>query len=115
MRILKRNYEHRNLILFLVFSLVYLQAIYSLSQGQSVLTQASVKSFFFNHYLIFALTLLTIYMVVNVKKHSDKEVKNNPDFICPISKSPMEEFDDHFFCEDSFISYPKKNITSSSV
>ena len=46
-----------------------------------------------------------------IKKHSDKEVKNNPDFICPISKSPMEEFDDHFFCEDSFISYPKINNT----
>lgn len=72
MKILKRNYEHRNLILFLVFSLVYLQAIYSLSQGQSVLTQASVKSFFLNHYLILALTTVTIYMIINIKKYSDK-------------------------------------------
>ncbi len=72
MKILKRNYEHRNLILFLIFSLIYLQAIYSLSQGQSVLNLTSVKSFFSNHYLILALTVMTIYMIVNIKKHSDK-------------------------------------------
>lgn len=72
MKILKRNYEHRNLILFLIFSLVYLQAIYSLSQGQSVLNLASIKSFFNHHYLIFTLTVVTIYMVLNIKKHSDK-------------------------------------------
>ena len=72
MKVLKRNYEHRNLILFLIGSLIYLQAIYSLSQGHSVLNIVSVKSFFSNHYLIFALTVLTIYMIVNIKKHSDK-------------------------------------------
>ena len=72
MKILKRNYEHRNLILFLIFSMVYLQAIYSLSQGQSLLNQAAIKSFFTNHLAILLLTLATIYMVLNIKKHSDK-------------------------------------------
>ncbi|MBC7427530.1 MAG: hypothetical protein H7336_02890 [Bacteriovorax sp.] len=72
MKILKRNYEHRNLILFLIFSLVYLQAIYSLSQGQTLLNISSIKSFFGHHYLIFILTLITLFMVVNIKKQSDK-------------------------------------------
>ncbi|MBC7711979.1 MAG: hypothetical protein H7177_01475 [Rhizobacter sp.] len=72
MKILKRNYEHRNLIIFLIFSLVYLQAIYSLSQGQTLLNVAAIKSFFSHHYLIFVLTLITLYLVINIKKQSDK-------------------------------------------
>lgn len=72
MKVLKRNYEHRNLILFLIFSLVYLQAIYSLSRGESILTIEAAKSFLQNHYLILAVNLITIFMVVNIKKHSDK-------------------------------------------
>lgn len=72
MKVLKRNYEHRNLILFLLFSLVYLQAIYSLSRGESVLNINSIKVFFQEHYLILGISLVTIYMVSKVKKHSDK-------------------------------------------
>jgi Ca2+/Na+ antiporter len=72
MKILKRNYEHRNLLIFLIFSMVYLQAIYSLSQGQTLLTFSAINSFFYNHYLIFGLTLTTIFMILNVKKNSDK-------------------------------------------
>lgn len=72
MKVLKRNYEHRNLILFLIFSLVYLQAIYSLSRGESILNVEALKSFFKNHYIILAVNLITIYMVVKIKKHSDK-------------------------------------------
>lgn len=72
MKILKRNYEHRNLILFLILSMVYLQAIYSLSHGETILSLGALKSFFKNHYLILAVNLITIYMVVTIKKHSDK-------------------------------------------
>ena len=72
MKVIKRNYEHRNLILFLILSLVYLQAIYSLSLGESVFDVAAIQSFFKGHYIILAVNLVTIYMVVNVKKHSDK-------------------------------------------
>jgi hypothetical protein len=72
MKIVKRNYELRNLILFLMFSLVYLQAIYSLSRGESLLTIEAAKSFLKNHYLIFLTTIVTIFMVGNLKKHSDK-------------------------------------------
>ena len=72
MKILKRNYEHRNLILFLLFSMVYLQAIYSLSHGESLLNLASVKSFLVNHYIILLVNIFTIFAIVNVKKHSDK-------------------------------------------
>lgn len=72
MKVLKRNYEHRNLILFLIFSLVYLQAIYSLSRGESILNVEALKSFLKNHYLILAANLITIFMVVKIKKHSDK-------------------------------------------
>ena len=72
MKVLKRNYEHRNLILFLIFSLVYLQAIYSLSRGESILNIEALKTFFKNHYIILAVNLITIYMVVKIKKHSDK-------------------------------------------
>jgi hypothetical protein len=72
MKVLKRNYEHRNLILFLIFSLVYLQAIYSLSRGESILNIEALKTFLKNHYLILAVNLITIFMVVRIKKHSDK-------------------------------------------
>jgi hypothetical protein len=72
MKVLKRNYEHRNLILFLIFSLVYLQAIYSLSRGESILNIEALKNFFKNHYLILAVNITTLYMVVKIKRHSDK-------------------------------------------
>lgn len=72
MKILKRNYEHRNLILFLIFSMVYLQAIYSLSRGESLFELSVLKTFWKNHYMLLALNLLTIYGVVKVKRHSDK-------------------------------------------
>jgi hypothetical protein len=72
MKILKRNYEVRNLIFFLILSMVYLQAIYSLSRGESLFTLDALKSFFTNHYLIFAITTLTIFMVAKLKKQSDK-------------------------------------------
>jgi hypothetical protein len=72
MKILKRNYEHRNLILFLIFSMVYLQAIYSLSHGESILTLEAARSFLKNHYLILAVNFITLYMIIKIKKHSDK-------------------------------------------
>ncbi len=72
MKILRRNYEHRNLILFLIFSLVYLQAIYSLSKGISLLSLEETKAFFTNHSFILALTAVTLYMIIKIKKHSDK-------------------------------------------
>lgn len=52
--------------------MVYLQAIYSLSRGVSLLTLAGAQDFFKNHYLILALTAFTIFMIVKIKKHSDK-------------------------------------------
>jgi len=71
MKILKRNYEHRNLIIFLFLSLVYLQAISSLSEGLTLFSLMSLKSFFVNHYLIIALTFLAVYMVTKLKKFSE--------------------------------------------
>ncbi|MDO9182837.1 MAG: hypothetical protein Q7U04_10540 [Bacteriovorax sp.] len=71
MKILKRNYGHRNLILFLILSLIYLHAIYSLSMGQSLLSLLSAKSFFTNHYLIISLTIITSLMVLKIKKYSE--------------------------------------------
>jgi len=71
MKILKRNYEHRNLIIFLFLSLIYLQAISSLSEGLSLFSLASLKSFFINHYLIIALTLVAAFMVTRLKKFSE--------------------------------------------
>lgn len=77
MKIIRRNYEHRNLIIFLVFSMIYLQAIYSLSRGESILNLEVIKTFFFNHYFILGVNLITIFMVSTLKKHSDKIL-----FIC---------------------------------
>lgn len=71
MKILKRNYEHRNLIVFLLLSLVYLQAISSLSEGLSLFTLESLKSFFLNNYIILILTLIASYLVLKLKKHSE--------------------------------------------
>lgn len=71
MKILKRNYGHRNLILFLILSLVYLQAIYSLSNGRTIFSMLSLRSFFLDHYLIIALTAVTTFMVLKIKKFSE--------------------------------------------
>ena len=72
MKVLKRNYVHRNLMLFLIFSLVYLQAIYSLSRGESILSIEVIKSFFQNHYFILIINFITITMIIKIKKNSDK-------------------------------------------
>lgn len=72
MKILKRNYKVRNLIFFLILSMVYLQAIYSLSRGESLFTLEALRSFFANHYLIFSITVITACMVGSLKKQSDK-------------------------------------------
>lgn len=71
MKILKRNYGHRNLILFLVLSLFYLQAIYSLSIGRSVFSFLSFKSFLTNQYIILILSVVAGYMVLKIKKFSE--------------------------------------------
>lgn len=71
MKILKRNYGHRNLIIFLIFSLIYLQAITSLSLGRSLFSLASLRSFFLDHYFIFFLTVITGYMVMKIKQYSE--------------------------------------------
>ena len=71
MKILKRNYEHRNLILFIILSLVYLQTIYSLSSGISIIGAESIGSFFNNHYLIFTFGIVTMLVIIKVKKYSN--------------------------------------------
>ena len=71
MKILKRNYGHRNLILFLILSLAYLQAVYSLSVGRSFFSLASLQSFFKSHYFILVIAVVTGFMVINIKKYSE--------------------------------------------
>ncbi len=71
MKILGRNYRHRNLIIFLLLSQVYLQAISSLSHGNTIFSLLSMRSFFKEHFIIFLLSLLSTYMVLNVKKYSE--------------------------------------------
>lgn len=70
MKILRRNYRHRNLIIFLILSLVYLQAISSLSYGNTIFSKQSLHSFFKDHSLIIFLGLLSSYMILNIKKYS---------------------------------------------
>lgn len=72
MKILKRNFEHRNVIIFLIFSVIYLQAIFTLSSGFSFYGLNSLQSFFREHYLILLLVLWTIFSIVKVYRHSDK-------------------------------------------
>lgn len=71
MKILKRNYGHRNLIIFLILSLVYLQAVYSLSMGLTFFSLQGSRDFIIRHYLILILTLATTYMVIKIKKYSE--------------------------------------------
>ncbi|RPJ78514.1 MAG: hypothetical protein EHM20_03710, partial [Alphaproteobacteria bacterium] len=71
MKILNRNYGHRNLIIFLILSLVYLQAIYSLTIGRSLFSLVSLRSFVVDHYFILGLTAVTGHMVTKVKKFSE--------------------------------------------
>jgi len=71
MKILKRNYGHRNLILFLILSLIYLQTIHSLSIGRTFFSLVSIKSFIFDHYFVGILTAIAGIMVINIKKYSD--------------------------------------------
>lgn len=70
MKILKRNYGHRNLIIFLILSLVYLQSVSSLSHGNSLFSLLSLRSFFIDHYIILLLTAITSFMVIKIKKYS---------------------------------------------
>jgi hypothetical protein len=71
MKILKRNYGHRNLLVFLALSLVYLQAIASLAVGRSLFSIPSLRSFFIEHYLILAGTIITGFFVTRLKKYSE--------------------------------------------
>lgn len=71
MKILSRNYGHRNLIVFLILSLVYLQAIHSLAIGRSLFSFISLRSFALDHYFVLTLTAITGYMVSKVKKYSE--------------------------------------------
>ncbi len=70
MKILKRNYGHRNLILFLTLSLVYLHAIASLARGNSLFSTIAIRSFFVDHFIIIFLTAIAGYMIVKIKKYS---------------------------------------------
>ena len=70
MNILKRNYTHRNLIIFLLLSLIYLEAISSLAVGDSLFSLARLRDFFVNHYIVLASTLLSIYTALKFKKYS---------------------------------------------
>ncbi len=70
MIILKRNYTHRNLVIFLFLSLIYLEAIGSLAVGDSLFTLARAKDFFTNHYIVLATTLLSVYTAIKFKKYS---------------------------------------------
>lgn len=70
MKILKRNYGHRNLMIFLVLSLVYLQAIASLAHGNSLFSLIGLRSFFIDHYIVLLLTVISAYMIVKIKKYS---------------------------------------------
>lgn len=54
----------------MILSLVYLQAIDSLSTGSSLLTLQSLLSFIHGHYLILAISLLAIYRVVMLRSYS---------------------------------------------
>lgn len=71
-KILRRNFGHRNLIIFLVFSMVYLQAIYSLSLGVSLFSAEAIKSLFLNHYVLLLMCVGTIFLVYRANKISDK-------------------------------------------
>ncbi len=71
MKILKRNYTHRNLIIFLILSLVYLQAIAALSSGQTIFSPQEFSSFIKNNYFILISTSVAFYTVVKIKKYSD--------------------------------------------
>jgi hypothetical protein len=72
MKVLKRNHEQRNLIIFLILSMVYIQALYSLAQGQSIITLQAIEIFFKNNYITFTLAMTSIFMIARLKKHSDK-------------------------------------------
>jgi hypothetical protein len=57
--------------------MVYLQAIYSLSQGLSLMEVETLRMFFKSHYLILSMGLVSIYMILTMKKHSEKVL-----FVC---------------------------------
>jgi hypothetical protein len=71
MKILKKNYGHRNLILFLIFSVIYTHTIYLISIGKSLFSIFSLRSFFIEHYLILAGAMITGFMVLKIKKYSE--------------------------------------------
>jgi ubiquinone/menaquinone biosynthesis C-methylase UbiE len=42
-----------------------------------------------------------------IEKHTSSKMLASSNFHCPISMTPLNEYDDHFFSEESLISYPK--------
>jgi len=72
MKILKRNFEHRNVIVFLILSVFYLQAIYALSKGISFYGLEALRVLLKEHSIILGLVVLTVFTILKVKKHSDK-------------------------------------------
>ena len=72
MKILKRNFGHRNTLLFMIFSLVYLQSVYSLSIGKSLFSKEAIGLFFQLNYVIFFIFLLASLMVLMVKRYSEQ-------------------------------------------
>ena len=72
MKIIKRNFEHWNVIIFLIFSVIYLQAVYSLSKRVSIFGLESLHALVYENWFILAIVALTIFSIVKVKKSSDK-------------------------------------------
>lgn len=56
----------------MLFSLVYLHAIYSLAKGLSFYGPEALKSIVFEHGLIVLVVAVCLYLIVKIKKHSDK-------------------------------------------
>lgn len=71
MKILKRNYTHRNVLLFLLFTIFYLHSLDCLAHGISIIDVASVGSIGLTHVFLWGLILVTFFMVYFVRKHSE--------------------------------------------
>lgn len=72
MNILKRNYIHRNVLLFLVFTIFYMHALDCLAYGVSIASFEAMNLINYKHVFIWFLVLMSFFSIFFVRKHSEK-------------------------------------------
>jgi len=70
MKVYKKKYAHRNLLIFTLLSMVYLLIVYAFSHGVSFFSPTNFASFLLHNLVVTALFPLVFYSVFQYKKYA---------------------------------------------